>query len=821
MDKLVLLSFGNGNLQSGFPSVTAQLWEPNNPHPAKFSGCLPAAPELVKLYRHWQLLYLALYHRIDFNLRIEIEAADVTNVSEMEFGDLCQQLSHRLNSWLNSDSFRAIDQRLRTLLHTSDEVRVIVETDSPWLRRLPWHLWQFFEDYPKAEIAISACNYQRPRSIKQSSHTKVRILAILGNSRGIDVNQDRSHLEQLHQAETVFLVEPTVEALNEQLWQDWDILFFAGHSSSQEQGFLQLNLNDRLSIDQLRYALQHAIARGLKLAIFNSCDGLGLAQSLADLHIPQIIVMREPVPDVVAQKFLKYFLASFSNGQSLYVAVREARERLQGIENIYPCATWLPVICQNPAEPPTTWQEWCCSISVESERPDLAQRLDPTELTPSRIDIDGGQKKSKPQNLRDQFSRIHRFRLFIVTSAILTVAIFVLRFLGLLQPWELQAYDQLMRWRPNEPQDQRLLVVTIGEEDFQLPEQAQRQHSISDLALLQLLRKLEALNPRAIGLDIYRDRPSVQAQTASPIAAELSNYLQRSDRFFIICKASDAEANHPGVAPPPEVPVERQGFSDMVQDPDGVLRRHLLAIESEPASPCTTPYALSAQLAFHYLAQDGVGIVYTSDGQLQVGAVLFEQLHNHRGGYHQIDTRGYQILLNYRSHRSPVAIAPTVTLSEVLNGSLQEELVNDRIVLIGVTADSAGDYHATPYSANQDGYQKMAGVMVQAQMTSQIISAVKDGRSLLKIWAWWREALWIWGWAMVGAILAWRYCARSLHLLLATVISIVGLHGFCLYMLIKGFWVPLIPAVLAIVGTGGIVVTYLRVTTRKNHEIQH
>jgi hypothetical protein len=29
--------------------------------------------------------------------------------------------------------------------------------------------------------------------------------------------------------------------------------------------------------------------------------------------------------------------------------VREAREKLQGLEDRYPCATWLPVICQNPS----------------------------------------------------------------------------------------------------------------------------------------------------------------------------------------------------------------------------------------------------------------------------------------------------------------------------------------------------------------------------------------------------------------------------------------------------------------------------------------
>jgi predicted NACHT family NTPase len=111
-----------------------------------------------------------------------------------------------------------------------------------------------------------------------------------------------------------------------------------------------------LTIADLKFAVKKAIERGLQLAIFNSCDGLGIARDLAELQIPQIIVMREPVADLVAKKFLEYFLSSFYNGKSLYLAVREARERLHGLEQESPCASWLPVICQNLAENPVTWQ---------------------------------------------------------------------------------------------------------------------------------------------------------------------------------------------------------------------------------------------------------------------------------------------------------------------------------------------------------------------------------------------------------------------------------------------------------------------------------
>jgi hypothetical protein len=62
-----------------------------------------------------------------------------------------------------------------------------------------------------------------------------------------------------------------------------------------------------------------------------------------------------PSKDAVAQEFLKHFLTGFASGKSFYLAVREAREKLQSLEQYYPCASWLPVICQNPAEIPPTW----------------------------------------------------------------------------------------------------------------------------------------------------------------------------------------------------------------------------------------------------------------------------------------------------------------------------------------------------------------------------------------------------------------------------------------------------------------------------------
>jgi cellobiose-specific phosphotransferase system component IIC len=111
------------------------------------------------------------------------------------------------------------------------------------------------------------------------------------------------------------LANPSSTELNSQLIdpQGWEIHFFAGHSHTEgETGRIYLNenpTNNSLTIEELQAGLKIAIANGLKLAIFNSCDGLELANSLAKLYIPTIISMREQVPNRVAQEFFKCFFA--------------------------------------------------------------------------------------------------------------------------------------------------------------------------------------------------------------------------------------------------------------------------------------------------------------------------------------------------------------------------------------------------------------------------------------------------------------------------------------------------------------------------------
>lgn len=364
--KRVVLKLGRAE-ESGIP-VVLQIGEEGQLPELETTGWLPRPTQLLATLDRWQNAYRQI--SLQQPVRLQAPAVQVTNVSYQENWQRClaaeKILVAQLNRWLNSGRFRPVREVLLAALAPTDAVRFVLQTDDMQIRALPLHQWDWFERYPQAELVLSETAYQE-RSRPTPSSGKVRILAVLGNSEGLDVQRDRTLLSALPNASLTCLVEPTRSQLNEALWeQSWDILFFAGHSTrTAGQQKLRLNATEELALSELKYGLRKACDRGLQLAIFNACDGLELIKTLRDdLAVPSTIIMRHPVSDIVAQTFLKHFLTAFSQGSLLHQAVREARERLQGIESQFPFATWLPVLCQSSSTLPFTWE----SLSADSSR---------------------------------------------------------------------------------------------------------------------------------------------------------------------------------------------------------------------------------------------------------------------------------------------------------------------------------------------------------------------------------------------------------------------------------------------------------------------
>jgi uncharacterized protein YjbI with pentapeptide repeats len=358
-EQLVTIKLGRRDINHNL-AVTVEIGDRGISPRAAAVGTLPCENEITAAYGDWQLAYR---DQLDRTCRIDVPEQQITNLNKLNLSHACQiqsaYLSQKINQWLDCIEFRPIKDLMLKELQPNRSIQIILQTDDLQIRQLPFQLWNLFDHFPLAELAIASniyrASYPANISSKQSIQGEnLQVLAIFGDRQGIDLNPDYHALTDLAAATVELLIAPTRQILTDKLWeQPWDVIFFAGHSGSHPNlstGYLKINPADKLTISELKYAIQQSIASGLKLMIINSCDGLGLANELISMQIAQVIVMREPIPDFVAQQFLKSFLTAFASGKSLYLAVRSAREQLQGLEDKYPCASWLPVICQNPAE---------------------------------------------------------------------------------------------------------------------------------------------------------------------------------------------------------------------------------------------------------------------------------------------------------------------------------------------------------------------------------------------------------------------------------------------------------------------------------------
>lgn len=372
------------------------------------------------------------------------------------------------------------------------------------------------------------------------------------------------------------------------------------------------------------------------------------------------------------------------------------------------------------------------------------------------------------------------------------------RSMGLLQSQEWLAFDQLLRIRPAEAVDTRVVIVGIDEDDINYV----GGFPIPDSQLAKLLNILQTHKPRVIGLDIFK------SQNRNPERAQLSSALRESPNLIGIEVVLNQSKTF-NVKPPPELPPQRVGFADLIVDPDGKLRRSILASKTYTGE---LKYSLSLRLAQAYLHKEGIAFHHGSRSYdpIQFGSLKLPRFGPNWGGYIGADANGNQVLLNFRSHRQPFR---TLSLRDVLTRKVEPSWIRDRIVIIGMTASSVKDSFITSAvkgtlyttalgveeSSNQ--YQWIYGVEVHAHATSQILSRVLDRRPLLMVWSEIWEYLWILGWGLLGIILGlmlqspWKTFSNL-------GVASFALIGICYVFLVMGWWIPLVPTLLALSGAG-------------------
>jgi hypothetical protein len=338
---------------------------------------LPYPEVLTKLYQEWQRAYLGFYKTA---LRGRVAASG--SLSPVDWhGKLVEaeaKLLSEFHRWLRSPELYEIRTEIaRAAKHLAERVTaepqpssgcvdVFLTCNPIELERFPWEAWEIGREYTGA-ISIrfvrtpANIRAEKPPERQKFRGGKTRILAILGDETGLNFQAERQALRALVSvAEVQFIGWQPGKAIAELKAQicealvderGWDVLFFAGHSNETALtgGELAIAPGTSLFVSEIAPQLHLARARGLKFALFNSCNGLSIAASLIDLGLSQVAVMREPIHNQVAQAFLVRFLQVLAESQDVGDALLAASQYLKLEKNLtYPSAYLVPSLFCHP-----------------------------------------------------------------------------------------------------------------------------------------------------------------------------------------------------------------------------------------------------------------------------------------------------------------------------------------------------------------------------------------------------------------------------------------------------------------------------------------
>ena len=380
------------------------------------------------------------------------------------------------------------------------------------------------------------------------------------------------------------------------------------------------------------------------------------------------------------------------------------------------------------------------------------------------------------------------------------LAVMAARRNGNLEFMELPAYDWFVRLQPGSfVNDPRITVVRVSEKDIL----SLGRWPLTDEILAQALTALLKPEPRVVGLDIFRDIP------VPPGTEILDTVLLENPNIIVTMKFGEG-----GVRPPPVLKATDQvSFNDILIDPGGVVRRGLFFLDDGGS----VAYSFALRVAFLYLQAQG--IVPQPDGQnpqhLRLGNVTFRPFEENDGGYVKADSRGYQFFLDYQG---PVPPFRSYSLSSLLSGEIPSTAINDKIVLIGVTAQSVKDFFFTPHSRGFSEAQQVPGVILHALMVSQLLKAGMEGLRPLETLSERQETLWILLWALLGGFLgvkahsAWRFSFLG-----SAGVLFIGLSAYVAFL--YRWWIPLAPPALAFLLTAALGTAYVTSLVRKERAL--
>ena len=393
--------------------------------------------------------------------------------------------------------------------------------------------------------------------------------------------------------------------------------------------------------------------------------------------------------------------------------------------------------------------------------------------------------------------QLERLRSPVVVSLALglvaSVLIIGLRSLGFFQFVELATYDIYLRLKEQQsvPEPRVVLVQTVETDIQRLGE-----WPLTDSRMAETLKKLLVHEPRAIGVDLYRDIP------VAPGTDELNSLLTSDKRIFIIEKFGTDESKH--VSGPAVLQgTEQIGFADVPVDDDGVVRRGLLFLDDGE----NFSVSLALRLAMSYLAEEGItpqaGI--PNPEHIRLGEVTFAPFARNDAFYVDADDAGYQYVLDFKGGASRFK---TYSLSDVLQGRVDPNVIKDNVVIFGVNAESVKDEFLTPYDRFAERGQATAGIAVHGYEVSQLLRAALQGDELMRFLSDRYENLWILLWGLVAALVG-LMAHSTLKFSLLTVTGLIVLAGSTAIAFVNHWWLPVAPVAIAWITSAGLVTAFL------------
>jgi adenylate cyclase len=372
-------------------------------------------------------------------------------------------------------------------------------------------------------------------------------------------------------------------------------------------------------------------------------------------------------------------------------------------------------------------------------------------------------------------------------------ALLLARATGGLQFLDLATWDLFISLRSGHATPSgRIVLVAVTEDDIE----RLGTWPLTDATLNRAVQAIDTAGARVIGVDIYRDTP------VPPGSEQLAGIFSRNDRIYGVKKF--ASARTPGVRPHPALAAAgRVGFSDMVVDASGIVRRGLLFLDDRN----TVSYSLALQLALAYLADEGIRPQPGSPDptHIRLGDVTLAPLESNDGPYHGADTAGYQFLLDYSDGKRGF---PAVTFGDLLAGRFPDGFFRDKVAILGVSAQSVKDSFFTPFNSGIGLREGLPGIQVHAMITSQLLHAALDGRRPPRTVAEPWELLWSLCWIVLGV--AAGLALVSFYRLFAVMLAgsgVIVATGYAAFA--AGWWFSVMPPLLGWLSSAGLMTAYL------------